>query len=270
MEGDWDQWMADDPEDVEDFFLGESDPVTFDEAELDDEYDPEFIEEWFGEEDEPDSRPAGATIEPGKRPERSPPLWSPFVYHLTSIANFEGIVASAALGVGEGVSVGDLERSAIRGSMNVFTSKRRWVQIRSLVGFYFTPRTPMTWNVVRQPFVHTPPVEELLILRAELEPLARGHEFVFTDGHSQSPSTRSYSDLAHLGAVDFDLMSQPNWARETDQRHRQAEFLVAAPVSLKAIDAICAADEDAAAIVRNMTAGSVRVVSKPSSFFIPR
>ena len=270
MEGDWDQWMADDPEDVEDFFLDEPDLATFDEAELDDEYDLEFVEERFEEVPEPDSRPAGATIEPGKRPERPQPLWSPFVYHLTSIANFEGIVAGAALGVGEGVSVGDLERSAIRGSMYVFTSKRRWVQIRSLVGFYFTPRTPMTWNVVKKPFAHTPPAEELRILRVELQPLARRHEFVFTYGHSQSPSTRTHNDLANLGAVDFDLMSQPNWDREADQRPRQAEFLVAAPVPLRAIDSICAVNDQSASIVRQMTDGSVRVVSNPSRFFIPR
>ena len=128
----------------------------------------------------------------------------------------------------------------------------------------------MMWDVVRKPFANTPPREELVILAAKLVPLALNHEFVFTDGHSQSPNTRSHNDLADLGAVDFDLMRRSNWDRQTEQRPRQAEFLVAAPVLLKAIDAICTVNEKSASIVRRMTDDSVRVGSHPRSFFIPR
>lgn len=270
MEGDWDQWMADDPEEVEDLFLEEPDLATYDETDLYDELNSESLDEWLGEEDQRDARPPGAAIEPGKPPERPRPLRSPFVYHLTSLTNFENIVADAALRAGEGDSVGDLERCAHRGSYQVFTSRGRWVEVRSLVGFYFTPRTPMTWNVVRKPFRNTPPREELLVLAAKLVPLALSHEFVFTDGHSQSPETRSHNSLTDLGAVDLDLMSRPNWDRQTEQRSRQAEFLVDAPVSLRAIEAVFAPNEKSASIVRYLTADSIRVVSKPSFFFSPR
>ena len=270
MEGDWDQWMADDPEEVEHSFIEEPDLATHDEAHLFDEPNSEFLDGWLGDEDQLDARPLGTAIDPGKPPKRPRPLRSPFVYHLTSLTNFENIVADAVLKAGGGESVGDLERCADRGSYQVFTSRDRWEEVRSFVGFYFTPRTPMMWDVVRKPFANTPPREELVILAAKLVPLALNHEFVFTDGHSQSRDTRSYNDLAALGAVDFDLMRRSNWDRQTEQRPRQAEFLVAAPVPLKAIDAICTVNEKSASIVHRMTGGSVRVVSNPSRFFIPR
>ena len=57
MEGDWDQWMADYPEEVEDLFLEEPDLATYDEADL--------FDEWLGEEVQRDARPPGAAIEPG-------------------------------------------------------------------------------------------------------------------------------------------------------------------------------------------------------------
>ena len=97
MEGDWDQWMADDPEEVEDLFLEEPDLATYDETDLYDELNSESLDEWLGEEDQRDARPPGAAIEPGKPPERPRPLRSPFVYHLTSLTNFEIASATAPL-----------------------------------------------------------------------------------------------------------------------------------------------------------------------------
>ncbi len=258
---DLDQWIADNPEEMTDFYFGE--PVHTPEPGFDHDWQPD-LGEWTEVPTADRNRPAGSRIERGSPPTRRRPLDSPFVYQLSCIENLCGIVENGRLRPSGGRSIGNRELTEKRASYQVATSRGRWVEVRNLNCFYLTPRSPMLYSLLVDPEENTPPPGELVILRARAISLALDYEFAFTDGHSVSRKTRSYADLAHLGAIDFEEIRRRYWESLT---RRQAEFMVADDVPLTSINAIGVPNAKAKARVTQILPNGPAVVLTPHSFF---
>jgi hypothetical protein len=104
--------------------------------------------------------------------------------------------------------------------------------VHDYVAFYFGPLSPMLLNL------KTGRVEGYAEGQAPLVYLvssaqavaAAGRRFVFTDGHGLAGFTQWFDDIAHLDAVDWNLVGERYWADKPEdndrQRRKQAEFLV--------------------------------------------
>jgi hypothetical protein len=104
--------------------------------------------------------------------------------------------------------------------------------VHDYVAFYFGPLSPMLLNL------KTGRVEgyaegqtPLVYLVSSAQAVAAaGRRFVFTDGHGLAGFTQWFDDIAHLDAVDWNLVGERYWADKPEdndrQRRKQAEFLV--------------------------------------------
>ena len=99
------------------------------------------------------------------------------------------------------------------------------------VPFYFTPFSPMMYNIYTGRGVPQRPNEEIIILVSTLHRVQQlGHSFLFTDRHAYPPTTVYYDDLANLTEIDWPLLQARNFKRNPDdplQMERyQAEALI--------------------------------------------
>lgn len=104
--------------------------------------------------------------------------------------------------------------------------------VHDYVPFYFGTRSVMLLNLKtgRVPG-YAEGQEPLIYLVARAQAVAEaGCRFVFTDGHGLASFTDWFDDLAHLDAVDWDLLAAKYWGDTPEdndrQRRKQAEFLV--------------------------------------------
>lgn len=101
------------------------------------------------------------------------------------------------------------------------------------VPFYFAPRSPMLYSI-HNGYVQGYAGGQRCIVHLVTDcqaVAASGLPFVFTDGHAvMTPLSHFYDDLAHLGKIDWSVMSSMYWndtqAQPDRKRRRQAEFLV--------------------------------------------
>ncbi len=108
------------------------------------------------------------------------------------------------------------------------------------VPFYFTPFSPMAYNIHTGRQVPKRSNEEIVILMTSVARIAeQGARFVFTDRHAYLRSARYSNDPADLAMVDFPLLRTRNFQRSTEDPERveryQAELLVRDSLALTAI-----------------------------------
>ncbi len=99
------------------------------------------------------------------------------------------------------------------------------------VPFYFTPFLPMLYNIKTGRGVPMRPMEEIVILATSLHELRKRQiPFIFTDRHAYLATVQISSDLARLDWIDWQMLRDRNFARDTEHPERfdqyQAEALV--------------------------------------------
>lgn len=109
------------------------------------------------------------------------------------------------------------------------------------VPFYFTPCTPMLYNIrTGYAGIRRRANEEILILVSSLDALdASGESYVFTDRHAYLKAARFYAERADLRHVDFDLLQRRDFQRDPEDPRKveryQAEVLVHRHVPIGAL-----------------------------------
>jgi hypothetical protein len=104
--------------------------------------------------------------------------------------------------------------------------------VHDYVPFYFGPLSPMLLNLKTGRVAgYSDGQEPLIYLVSTVQAVAAaGCRFVFTDGHGLATFTDWFDDVAHLDAVDWQLVGERYWHDKPDdndrQRRKQAEFLV--------------------------------------------
>lgn len=99
------------------------------------------------------------------------------------------------------------------------------------VPFYFTPFSPMLYNIYTGRGVPRRANEEICILVSSVHKVRElGLDFVFTDRHAYPPLARYFNDVTHLCEIDWALLQARNFKRNPDDPEQieryQAEALV--------------------------------------------
>lgn len=104
--------------------------------------------------------------------------------------------------------------------------------LNDYVPFYFTPFSPMMYNIhTGRGGVRHVPNEDIIILVSSMPKLAElTLPFVFTDRHAYPVTAQYYSDLAALQHLDWPMLQQRNFQRDENDPEKveryQAEALV--------------------------------------------
>lgn len=113
------------------------------------------------------------------------------------------------------------------------------------VPFYFTPYTPMMYNIKTGMGVTKVPNEEIVIFVSRLPRLLElGIGFVFSDRHAYLRAANFYSTLDDLEEIQWKLLQERDFKRDPDDPEKieryQAEALVHGHVPLEALlGAVC-------------------------------
>ena len=108
------------------------------------------------------------------------------------------------------------------------------------VPFYFTPFSPMMYNIYTGRGVPQRVNEEIRILVSSLRKVQELNlPFVFTDRHAYPPLAQYFSDLEHLDQIDWPLLQARNFQRDPNDpvkvERYQAEALVHQRVPIEAL-----------------------------------
>lgn len=120
--------------------------------------------------------------------------------------------------------------------------------LSNYVPFYFTPFSPMMYNIYTGRGVPQRRNDEIVILVSSLHRVQEsGHQFLFTDQHAYPPLTNYYNDLSHLDQIDWPLLQSRNFKRNPDDplqfERYQAEALIYQHMPVEAlIGVICYTD----------------------------
>lgn len=121
------------------------------------------------------------------------------------------------------------------------------------VPFYFTPYSPMLYNIVTgYGGIHKRSNEEIIILASSLHFLEEKNlRFVFSDRHAYLAAARFYSDLARLDQIDWPLLQKRDFRRDPDDPGKleryQAEALVYEGLPVDALRGIVCYNDSVAA-----------------------
>lgn len=99
------------------------------------------------------------------------------------------------------------------------------------IPFYFTPFSPMMYNIHTGRGVKQRRNDEIIILVSSLPQLAQDHvPFVFSDRHAYTQFAEFYDQAEDLNRIDWPLIQQRNFQRNPDDPEQieryQAEALV--------------------------------------------
>lgn len=104
--------------------------------------------------------------------------------------------------------------------------------LNDYVPFYFTPFSPMMYNIhTGRGGVRQVTNEDIVILVSSMHKVAElGLPFLFTDRHAYPPTASYYDDLGALGAIDWLMLQQRNFQRDSADPEKveryQAEALI--------------------------------------------
>jgi hypothetical protein len=143
------------------------------------------------------------------------------------------------------------------------------------VPFYFTPRSPMLYNIKTGYKVRQRPNEEIVILVSTLYKIREvGLSFLFTDRHAYLQTAEFHNDLARLDVIDWDILQRSDFKRDNDDLGKferyQAEALVHAHVPIAALVGIACCNESVAVDLRAQIAAAgidLKVAATPGWYF---
>ncbi|MBZ4334350.1 DUF4433 domain-containing protein [Corallococcus sp. AS-1-12] len=161
------------------------------------------------------------------------------IYHFTHITNIEAIIRDGGLmSDSECIRIG---RTAVRSGNAEIKQRRLAKAIESGVGmggvvgdyvpFYFAPRSPMLYKIMRGNVPGVDPDQDPLVYCVACAEDFSPPEFVITDGNAAHDFSSHYGDHAALSTcIDWRLMRDAIWKNTEEDgdrmRRRMAEFLV--------------------------------------------
>jgi hypothetical protein len=196
-----------------------------------------------------------------------PPVPTP-IYHITHVANLARILAEGGLLCCNLIRQRGVAYQNIAFETVQDRRARKIVpcgpggNLHDYVPFYFGPRSPMLYTLSRgnvpghtggqRPVVHLVSFTQVVY--------TANRPAVFTDGHGIMDYTGHFTDPAHLGRIDWPLMTSRWWNPTIDdpdrRRRRQAEFLVHQQVPWGLITGIGVLDEQMQALVEQVLRGA--------------
>ena len=141
------------------------------------------------------------------------------------------------------------------------------------VPFYFTPYSPMLYNIKTGRGVPKRSNEEIVIAVSSLHTLKKKNiPFVFTDRHAYLNAAQFSSDLARLDWIDWGILQRRDFQRDASDKFEryQAEALVHKRMPMDGlIGVICYNDSVASEVKRVATANNLtlQVATKPRFYF---
>ena len=111
------------------------------------------------------------------------------------------------------VTIGNPEIIQKRRSLTVRIPPRG--TLADYVPFYFTPYSPMLYNIVTGYGVPRCPRDDIVIIRTSLPVLQEANRvFVFSDQHALTVLAEFYRDLADLNRIAWDILAARDFARD--------------------------------------------------------
>lgn len=178
------------------------------------------------------------------------------LFHITAIANLPDICVAGALlsknsGASAGIAYQNIAHQGAQGARSVRPAPNPpGGVVHDYVPFYFAPRSPMLLAINGGGVVGCPwRQQDIVHLETTVERItAGGVPFVFYDRNATIFYSVAYTDLAHLDAIAWDLLTEaptldgfcqfwqnnarkPRYADRMERR--QAEFLVKDSVPLE-------------------------------------
>lgn len=122
--------------------------------------------------------------------------------------------------------------------------------LNDYVPFYFTPFSPMMYNIhTGRGGVTARHNEEIIILVTSMHKVAaEQYTCIFSDRHAYVATAQFYSDVAHLHVIDWPLLQNRNFQRNVDDPDKieryQAEALIARHLPVTGLlGVVCYTDE---------------------------
>jgi len=168
---------------------------------------------------------------------------------------------------GKFVEIGNQELIQRRGARNVPCGPGG--TLSDYVPFYFTPYTPMLYNIKTGYGVPKHPGTDLVILVSSLYRLREnGIQFVFTDRHAYLKAAQFSTDLEDLDWIIWPALQARDFRKDDADKFEkyQAEALVYRHVPVKALlGIVCYSDDVKAAILTETSKHQVtiKVVAQP-------
>lgn len=164
------------------------------------------------------------------------------IFRITHVDNLDSVLANgcmsriAAQQQADYTEVGNLELIAKRNTRDVPCPP--YGTLSNYVPFYFTPYSPMLYNIKTGYGVPQKPMSDILILVSSLRRLAKlSVPFVFTDRHAYLHTAQFSDDLADLNRIRWSILQNRDFKRDPSDPEKlekyQAEALVhnVAPLS---------------------------------------
>ncbi len=215
------------------------------------------------------------------------------LFHITAIANLPAICAAGALlsknaGAAAGIDYQNIAHQGAQGARAArAVPNRPGGVVHDYVPFYFAPRSPMLFAINGGRVANCQWRQgDIVHLETTVDRVVAGDmPFVFYDRNATLAFARSFTDLARLDAVAWDLLTEhptldgfcAYWLnkhsveRYADRmERRQAEFLLHDRVPLGKFVRIGVIDENRAANVRTILAAAgvnLPVEAKPEWYF---
>ena len=176
-----------------------------------------------------------------------------YIFRITHIGNIERVLAdgcycrTTGMRKAKYVEIGNQELIDKRNSRSVPIPPGG--TLSDYVPFYFTPYTPMLYNIKTGLGVPKKPIDEIVILVSSIHRLvALNIPFVFTDRHAYLKTARFSSDPADLGSwIIWPVLQVRDFKRDDLDKFEkyQAEALVHEHVPLNALSAILCYNDSA-------------------------
>ena len=144
------------------------------------------------------------------------------------------------------------------------------------VPFYFTPHSPMMYNIhTGYGGITQRRNDEIVIMASSLHKLSKdGVQFVFTDRHAYLAAAEFSSNLADLATLDWEILKDRDFKRDAEYPDKveryQAEALVHQEMAVESLLGIAASSPQVADSLARMIEHAerqLRVVVKPTWYF---
>lgn len=172
------------------------------------------------------------------------------------------------------VEIGSTDLIAKRGTRKVPVAPHG--TLADYIPFYFTPSSPMLFNIKTGHGVPQRPMADIVTLVSSLPKLQEcGVPFLFTDRHAYLQSAAFFSELEDLDKLDWSLLRQKDFKKSPENPERferyQAEALVHQHLPADALLGLAVSGEEARAVadVGLKAKGlSLKLAVRPEWFFL--
>lgn len=140
------------------------------------------------------------------------------------------------------------------------------------VPFYFTPYTPMLYNIKTGYGVPKKPISDILIVVSSLHLLSKKKvSFVFTDRHAYLKAAQFSNDMADLSWIIWPTLQQRDFKKDDADKFEkyQAEALAYQHVPVDALLGIVCYNESVRAVVQaeaDKNGAAVKILAQPKWF----